>query len=176
MTAQTGEWVVPQRLTVLFDEGCALCRRARDWLLTQPCYVEVEMLAAGSDEAMKRYGQIPARGKELVVVDERGNTWIGPSAFLACMWATARWRAWSFRLARPSMQPHAERFFRWVSSRRDRLGRWVGDEPECSWCEEAPSPPPRTAGSFAVCEKGHPMGYGARFGRTCGAPLKIGHP
>jgi len=161
----------PSRLTVCYDESCALCRRARDWLLTQPCLVEVELLAAGSPEAARRYGSAPWLGHDLVVVDEHGNAWIGPGAFLACMWATARYRGWAFRLARPSMQPHAERFFRWISKRRDRLGRWVGrDDEESSWCEPAArrvdtAPVAR----FITCPKDHLMPADANYCTRCGS-------
>ena len=126
-----------QSLTILYDESCALCRRCRDWLLTQPCLVPVQLLAAGSPAARARYGSLgPWLGNELVVVDDKGNAWVGPAAFVTCLWATARYRAASYVLARPALAPLAERFFLFVSKRRDRFARWV-DEPEdeCSWCD-----------------------------------------
>jgi predicted DCC family thiol-disulfide oxidoreductase YuxK len=124
-------------LTILYDESCALCRRCRDWLLTQPCLVPVQLVAAGSPAARSRYGSLaPWLGKELVVVDDRGNAWVGPAAFVTCLWATARYRAISYFLARPSLAPLAERFFVFVSKRRDRFGRWVSDpDADCSWCD-----------------------------------------
>ena len=124
-------------LTILFDESCALCRRCRDWLLTQPCLVPVQLLPAGSQEARSRYGDLaPWLGKELVVVDDGGRAWIGPAAFVTCLWATARYRSVSYLLARPTLAPLAERFFLFVSKRRDRFGRWVEDpDADCSWCE-----------------------------------------
>lgn len=180
MTAALQTLQAPTRLTVLYDESCALCRRARDWLLTQPCLVEVELLPAGSIEATKRYGALPWLGKELVVVDEHGQMWIGPAGYLVCMWATARYRGWAFRLSRPSLQPHAERFFRWVSKRRDRLGRWVGtDDEDCSWCEPAGTRARHTGTTdvgftFAQCVNGHYLGPNANYCRTCGAPRPAG--
>ncbi len=127
-----------QSLTILYDESCALCRRCRDWLLTQPCLVPVQLLPAGSPAARYRYASLgPWLGKELVVVDERGNAWVGPAAFVVCLWATAKYRSASYVLARPSLAPLAEKFFVFVSKRRDRFGRWVNEEPEteCSWCD-----------------------------------------
>lgn len=128
-----------QSLTILYDESCALCRRCRDWLLTQPCLVPVRLLPAGSPEARSRYASMePWLGKELVVVDDRGNAWVGPAAFVLCLWATAKYRSASYVLARPSLAPLAERFFVFVSKRRDRFARWVDDsepETECSWCD-----------------------------------------
>jgi predicted DCC family thiol-disulfide oxidoreductase YuxK len=170
--APAGLPAAPARLTILYDEQCALCRRARDWLLTQPCLVSVELLAAGSDEARERYGSVPWLGSELVVVDERGNAWVGPSAFLACMWATARYRAWAFRLSRPSLAHHAEDFFRWISKRRDRWSVRLGPgEHECSWCDDAAAL--RGTGVDGVCANDHPMLAGQRFCRECGLPRVV---
>src|ERR687887_1959282 len=126
------------KLTVLYDESCALCRRCRDWLLGQPCLVQVELLPAGSVLARSRFGSVPWLGKELVVVDQRGRVWVGPAAFLTCLWATVRFRPWSYRLAGPTFAPLAERFFMLVSKRRDRVSAWAvrRNESDCSWCDE----------------------------------------
>ena len=124
------------RLTILYDERCALCRRARDFLLAQRCRLQVELLAAGSAEAIARYGGLPWLGSELVVVDQEGRVWVGAAAFLTCLWATVRYRPWAYRLSGPTLAPLAERFFRHVSKRRHQWGlRLAGREDECSWCE-----------------------------------------
>ena len=126
-----------RRLTVLYDERCRFCLRCRDWLLLQPCLVEVELVPAGSAAARERFGAVPWLGTELVVVDDTGQTWIGPAAFLVCLWATVRYRAWSYRLSQPALAPHAERFFMFVSKRRDRWGAWLGRRGRrCSYCDE----------------------------------------
>jgi predicted DCC family thiol-disulfide oxidoreductase YuxK len=126
-----------ERLTVLYDETCSFCRRCRDWLLGQRCFLEVELLAAGSPIARERYGSLPWLGRELVAVDQAGRAWVGPAAFLTCLWATVRYRPWAYRLSQPGLAPLAERFFRLVSKRRGRWSAWLGrDDPECSWCDE----------------------------------------
>ena len=125
------------KLTVLYDERCAFCLRCRDWLAGQPCLVEVELLPAGSATARDRYGAVPWLGNELVVVDERGQVWVGPAAFLVCLWATARYRPWAFLLARPGWSKYAERLFIRVSKRRNRWGAWLGrKDKDCSYCDE----------------------------------------
>jgi predicted DCC family thiol-disulfide oxidoreductase YuxK len=128
----------PTTLTILYDERCAFCLRCRDWLATQPCLVPVELLAAGSAEAHRRYGSMPWLGKELVVVDGSGRVWAGPPAFLMSLWATARYRAWSYTLSKPGAERHAERFFHYVSRRRGAWGsRLERRDPECSSCVDA---------------------------------------
>jgi predicted DCC family thiol-disulfide oxidoreductase YuxK len=127
------------RLTVLYDERCAFCLRCRDWLAAQPCLVPVELLASGSDEARSRYDEIPWLGSELVVVDDEGQVWVGPAAFLICLWATARYRAAAYFFAQPRWSGQAERFFMHVSKRRDKWASWLTrhDRPDdCSWCDE----------------------------------------
>lgn len=112
---------VPHRLTVVYDENCELCRRARDWLALQPSWVELELVAAGSAEAQSRYGSLPWLGQELVIVDEDGHVWIGPSAFLMAIWSTRDYRPWAYRLSGPAFAPLAERFFHLISTKRKRL-------------------------------------------------------
>jgi predicted DCC family thiol-disulfide oxidoreductase YuxK len=129
--------VQPSQLIVLYDENCALCRRARDWLLAQPTFVQLILVPAGSAAARARYGALPWLGQELVVIDQEGRAWVGPAAFLTCLWATVRYRSWAYRLSGPRLAPLAERFFMLVSKRRDRWSAWLGrDDPDCSWCDE----------------------------------------
>ena len=125
------------KLTILYDESCALCRRARDWLLSQPCLIQVELIPSGSKLAKSRYGALPWLGEELVAVDQSGQAWVGPAAFLTCLWATVRYRPWAYRLAGPRLAPLAERFFLTVSKRRDRWSAWwLGrEDSDCSWCD-----------------------------------------
>ena len=108
----------PATLTVLFDDRCAVCRRAQAWLAHQPSYVPLVCLAASSAQAQHRFGHLPALGDELVVVSDSGEVWIGPPAFLVCLWALRDWRSWSYRLSTPALAPHAERFFMELSRRR----------------------------------------------------------
>jgi predicted DCC family thiol-disulfide oxidoreductase YuxK len=137
MASATTLAIAPTRLTVLFDERCAFCLRCRDWLAAQPCLVQVELLPAGSVEARDRFGGMPWLGNELVVVDERGEAWIGPAAFLTCLWATVRYRPWSYLLSRPGFSGQTERFFLHISKRRDRWGAWLAhNDPDCSYCDD----------------------------------------
>ena len=128
----------PRALTVLYDPGCALCRRCRAWMLTQASYVPLTFVACDAAEARRRYGDIPWLGDELVVVGDRGEVWAGPAAFLTCLWALVDWREWSFRLAGPAFAPLAERFFHALSSQRKRLARWFDHECRDGACHVRP--------------------------------------
>jgi predicted DCC family thiol-disulfide oxidoreductase YuxK len=128
--------MAPNSLTVLYDERCAFCVRCRDWLATQPVLVDVELVGAGTARGRERLAGAAWVGKELVVLDDRGNAWTGPSAFLMCLWATARYREWAFRLTEPRYERFAERFFLHISKQRGRYGRWFGGDPECTYCDD----------------------------------------
>jgi predicted DCC family thiol-disulfide oxidoreductase YuxK len=108
----------PGKLLVLYDPGCALCRRCRDWMLSQPKYLELAFLACTGPEARARFGDIPWLGNDLVVVSDRGQVWAGPAAFVICLWALVGWRDWSYRLASPLLAPLAKRLFTYLSSHR----------------------------------------------------------
>jgi predicted DCC family thiol-disulfide oxidoreductase YuxK len=115
----------PGALTVLFDPGCALCRRCREWMLEQPAYVALTFVECTGEFARAHYGDIPWLGDELVVVGDAGEVWAGPAAFLMCLWALVEWREWSLRLASPGLAPLAARFFRVISKRRAGLASFL---------------------------------------------------
>jgi predicted DCC family thiol-disulfide oxidoreductase YuxK len=111
----------PTSLSVVFDPGCELCRRCRDWMLRQASYVPIRFVPSTSEEARRDFATVPWLGDELVVVGDRGELWVGPAAFLTCLWALVEYREWSFRLSGPAFAPLAERFFLALSSRRKAL-------------------------------------------------------
>jgi predicted DCC family thiol-disulfide oxidoreductase YuxK len=119
---------IPHTLTVLFDPTCALCQRSRTWMLGQPSYVRLVFVPCSGEEARARYGEIPWLGDELIVVADTGDVWVGPAAFLTCLWALVEWREWSYRLSGPAFAPLAERFFRTLSSRRKGIAKWLDHE------------------------------------------------
>ena len=126
-----------KRITVLYDERCTFCLRCRDWLADQPCLLEVELLPAGSAIARERYGAVPWLGHELVVVDDRGRAWVGPAAFVTCLWATARYRWLSYVVSRPGLSKHTASLFTLVSRRRGRWSEWLArKDDDCSWCDD----------------------------------------
>jgi predicted DCC family thiol-disulfide oxidoreductase YuxK len=113
----------PHAITVVYDEQCELCRRCRRWLAARATHVPVRFIAAGSPEARRRWPDVEWLGVELVVVGDEGQLWVGPAAFLVCLWATVRYRPWAFRLASPAMAPLARGFVHRVSKERHRFGR-----------------------------------------------------
>ncbi len=81
-------------LTVLYDEGCPLCRRLRSWLGGQVTLAPIEFLAAGSPEARRRF---PALNHErsfsvLTAIRADGAVYEGEGAWLVCAWLLPSWQ------------------------------------------------------------------------------------
>jgi predicted DCC family thiol-disulfide oxidoreductase YuxK len=114
------------RLTVLYDAACPFCVGCMEWMENQPAHVHLRFLPSDSPEARRRFGALPWLGRELCVVGERGEIWVGPAAFLLCMWALVRWRDWAERLASGALAPVAGWFFALLSRERRHLAFWFG--------------------------------------------------
>lgn len=115
------------RLHVLYDGECALCRRCREWLLRQPAYVPMEFLPFQAPEVPCRFPGIerwhPER--ELLVVSDAGDVYQGADAWIVCLWALREYREWSFRLAAPALKPLARAAVEAVSKHRLTLSGFL---------------------------------------------------
>lgn len=119
----------PRSLTVVYDDACQLCLRCRAWLENARQLVPIEFVPASDLAAVRQLGLDPAVlpiGDELVVVgrtsaNEPELIWIGPDAFITCLWALADHRQLAGRLQRPSMRPVAKRAFQALSLGRGSI-------------------------------------------------------
>jgi len=91
----------------------------------------MELLPCQSEEAIRRYGEVPWLGAELVVVSDEGEVWAGPAAFLVALWALVDYREWSYWLSGDSLSQVAERFFVALSHERKWVAGWL-THPECN--------------------------------------------
>src|SRR4029453_19298010 len=101
----------------------------RGWCVGQAQSLLLSLVGCRGAEARARYGDIPWLGDELVVVGDGGEVWVGPAAFLTCLWALEDYREWSYRLAGPAFAPLARRFFLLLSSNRSAIAALL--EHEC---------------------------------------------
>lgn len=115
-------------LTVLYDLRCALCCRARAWLADQPKYVPMAFVAAGSNEAKRRFPDLDHDStlEELTVVGWGGEVYRGAKAWVMCLWALKRYRSAALRMSEPEMLPVARRLIAWVSRNRFEIGEASG--------------------------------------------------
>ena len=130
-------------ITLLYDPACPICLRARHWMSAQKAFVHIEFLPNNSEEAKRRFGEVPWLGEELVVVADRGQVWVGAAAFIVALWALREWRAWSFRLSGTMLAPLAERFFSQVSKNRHWLGTFLHEGCPDGHCRSNPGQPYR---------------------------------
>lgn len=112
------------RATVLYDARCRVCRTAKEWLARQEQLVPLELVAAASPEARRRFPFLDHERtlSDLTVLADTGEVWYGPKAFVMCLWALRDHRALAERLSTPRMLPLARRFFAAVSTGRKLLG------------------------------------------------------
>lgn len=110
--------------TVLYDSGCALCRRARAWLEVQPQLLPLVFVPACSPEAHRRFPGLDHAStlRDLTVVGDTGEVWRAERAWVVCVWALVEHRVTAERLAGPAMLPLARRVFATVSAHRQWLG------------------------------------------------------
>lgn len=116
-----------ERLTIVYNDDCELCCRCRDWLSVQATHLRLDFLAAGDPIAEELYGDQAWFREELMVVADDGTAWVGPAAFVTCMWATVAWRETAQRLGSPAGAPAVDSFFRGVSSNNGLLSGMLRD-------------------------------------------------
>ena len=83
--------------------------------------------------------QREAGDQEIVVMSDTGDVWQGAAAWVMCLWALEEYRAWSARLATPSMQAIARTVVHWISSHRIGLSRLMGFKSDADLQEAARS-------------------------------------
>jgi predicted DCC family thiol-disulfide oxidoreductase YuxK len=96
-------------LYVLFDAGCELCMRCRNWLMKQQAFVPLVFIAFQSNEAQRRFPGIDALkpGEQLLVISDKGVVYRGANAWIMCLWALENYREHAQRLANPVLLPLA---------------------------------------------------------------------
>ena len=115
-------------LTVLYDPTCGLCRRAHGWLAQQGKLVELIFLPCKSEEARRRFPHLDhdLTAKDLTVVGDQGDVYLGPKAWLMVLWALSQYREWSYRLASPELLPTTRRVVSLISQHRFQISRVAG--------------------------------------------------
>lgn len=112
-------------LTVLFDQQCALCRRARSWLEVEPQYVQLRFVAAGSTTARHQFPDLDVAStlRDLTVISDEADVYRGAKAWLMCLWALREYRGLALDWASPVRMILARRFVAWISNHRQALSR-----------------------------------------------------
>ncbi len=114
-----------RHLTVIYDPDCGLCARIATWLRAQPKWIPLRLVP--SNLAGRLYPTLMGAGigQELIVVSDEGGVYLGDHAWLTCLHALRRYRSLARRLARPALLPLARQAFKYVSSNRYRISKWL---------------------------------------------------
>lgn len=118
----------PSELTVVYDDKCPLCRRCRSWVLAQSHLVNFRFVAASEPWVEQWLGSLMPIGDDLVVIDHRGSAWVGPDAFIVCLWGLERYRSLAGKLQRPGARRLAKQAFHSVSAGRGVASLFLGAE------------------------------------------------
>ena len=112
-------------ITVFYDAQCGLCGTVKNWLEREPKFVALHFVPYDSRHAAVLFPTIadwhPER--EILVLSDEGGLYRGDGACIMCLWATMRYRAWSLRLARPTLRPVAEKLCRLISRNRREISQ-----------------------------------------------------
>lgn len=98
-------------LKVYVDGSCPLCQRIARWLDRQPKYVPLQCVPAQAAVLQGCPLSLEALLAQVTVVASDGAVYRGTNAWLMCLWALRRYRAWSLRLSRQALRPWAEPLF-----------------------------------------------------------------
>ena len=115
------------RITILYDDRCALCCRFCQWIEKEPALLEIRFLSMHGSETRQRYPSLAAQieDDQFLVVDNLGQVYRGTNARIIILYALARYRSLSFKLARPAWFAIADRIFEFVSARRHVISSWL---------------------------------------------------
>ena len=111
-------------LTIIYDPDCGLCARIAAWLRAQPKWIPLHVVP--SSLAARLYPSLAGKmGEELIAVSDSGGVYLGDHAWIACLHALRRYRGLARRLSRPSLLPFARQAFKYVSTHRYRISKWL---------------------------------------------------
>ena len=119
-----------EKLYVLYDPKCEICRRLRDWILVQRSWIGIAVVAAGSDQSKRLFPELDqiAGQDDLVVISDEGAVYLNDHAWIMVLYAMVEYRDWAARLTHPLLMPLARQAFAALSKNRHTLSRWLSSE------------------------------------------------
>ena len=119
-----------QKLYVLYDSKCEICRRLRDWILVQQSWIGIAVLEAGSEKAKRLFPELEriATRDDLAVISDEGAVYLNNRAWIMVLYAMVEYRDWAARLTHPLLAPLARHAFVALSRNRHRLSSWLSTE------------------------------------------------
>jgi predicted DCC family thiol-disulfide oxidoreductase YuxK len=123
-----------EKLYVLYDPTCEICRRLKDWILVQRSWIGIAVLEAGSEKAKRLFPgleQIATHDDLAVVLDngsDEGAVYLNDRAWIMVLYAMVEYREWAARLTHPLLMPLARQAFAALSKNRHFLSSFLSTE------------------------------------------------
>jgi predicted DCC family thiol-disulfide oxidoreductase YuxK len=119
-----------QKLYVLYDHKCEICRRLKDWILVQRSWIAIAVLEAGSEKARRLFPELEqiATKDDLAVISDEGAVYLNNHAWIMVLYAMVEYRDWAARLTHPLLAPLARQAFVALSKNRHRLSSFLSTE------------------------------------------------
>lgn len=119
-----------QKLYVLYDPKCEICRRLKDWILVQRSWIGIAVLEAGSEKARRLFPELEqiTTKDDLAVISDEGAVYLNNHAWIMVLYAMVEYRDWAARLTHPILAPLARQAFAALSKNRRRLSSWLSTE------------------------------------------------
>jgi len=122
-----------QKLYVLYDPKCEICRRLKDWILVQRSWIGIAVLEAGSEKARRLFPELEqiTTKDDLAVISDEGAVYLNNHAWIMVLYAMVEYRDWAARLTHPLLAPLARQAFAALSKNRHWLSNLLSsDDPE----------------------------------------------
>lgn len=119
-----------EKLYVLYDPKCEICRRLKDWILVQRSWIGIAVIAAGSEKAKRLFPELEqiAGKDDLAVISDDGAVYLNNHAWIMVLYAMVEYRDWAARLTHPLLMPLARQAFAALSKNRHTLSSWLSAE------------------------------------------------
>jgi predicted DCC family thiol-disulfide oxidoreductase YuxK len=131
-----------QRLFVLYDDECGLCRQLAAWLFTQPKLIPLYPIPAQSPSAAQLFPGMAsgAAPQELAVISDDGAVWLNNHAWIMCLYALRNYRHWAKKLSHPLLEPLARQAFATLSKHRSTISSFMGEHELADRLSKASAP------------------------------------
>jgi predicted DCC family thiol-disulfide oxidoreductase YuxK len=123
-----------EKLYVLYDPKCEICRRLKDWILVQRSWIGIAVLEAGSEKAKRLFPELEqiATQDDLAVIlvqdNDEGAVYLNDHAWIMVLYAMVEYREWAARLTHPLLMPLARQAFAALSKNRHFLSSFLSTE------------------------------------------------
>jgi len=119
-----------QKLYVLYDPKCELCRRLKNWVLVQRSWIGLAVVEQGSEKARRLFPGLDqiATQNDLVVISDEGEVYLNDRAWIMVLYAMVEYRDWAARLTHPLLMPLARQAFAALSKNRYFVSRLLSTQ------------------------------------------------